>query len=64
MLMETIPVLDDFHYIMSKMFDRIGYHQSVVIYNRLKASRTCVVSDKKITDIANLLRQKENVSDE
>ena len=64
MLMETIPVLDDFHYIMSRLFDRIEYYQTTVIYNRLKASRSCVVSDKKITDIANLLRQKENVNDE
>ena len=61
--METIPVLDAFHYILSRMF-KIKYYQSVVVYNRLKALKNTKVYDEKIIEIANLLRQKENVVNE
>ena len=62
--METIDVIDDFHYILSRVFDKLEYYQSAVIYNRMKASTVCKISDQKIRDIANLLRQKENVVNE
>lgn len=59
-----VDIIDDFHYILSRVFDRLEYYQSAIIYNRMKASTTCKISDQKIRDIANLLRQKENVDNE
>ena len=64
MCMTHVDIIDDFYYILSRVFDRLEYYQVAVIYNRMKASTTCKISDQKIRDIANLLRQKENVVNE
>ena len=64
MYMTHVDIIDDFYYILSRVFDRLEYYQAAVIYNRMKASTTCKISDQKIRDIANLLRQKENVVNE
>lgn len=55
--------IKDFHYILSRMYDRVTYAQAVVLYNQLR-SKDNSVSDEKIIMVANLLRQKENVVNE
>lgn len=54
------PVIEDFHYILSRLFDRISYPQAVILYNQYIGCGKYSINDDKIKQIANLLRQKEN----
>ena len=57
-------VIEDFHYILSRIFDSISYPQAVVLYNQYIGIGKYSINNDKIKQIANLLRQKENVVNE
>ena len=56
-------VIDDFYYILHRFYDRVTPTQAECLYKQAR-SKEPKISDEKITNIANLLRQKENVVNE
>ena len=56
-------VIDDFYYILHRFYNRGTRAQAECLYNQAQSTEP-KLSDEKITAIANLLRQKENVVNE